>query len=51
MQSSSPLGLAAPARRNNATTAADVSRLMVEHLEHIRTDWHAAALAAEPVGR
>src|SRR6266576_2316415 len=28
MQSSSPLGLAAPARRSNATTAADVSRLL-----------------------
>jgi len=28
MQSSSPPGLAAPARRNNATTAADVSRLL-----------------------
>lgn len=27
-------------------TPAEVSRLLVEHLEHIRTDWHAAHLAA-----
>ena len=32
-------------------TADEVSRLMVEHLEHIRTDWHAAHLTAEPAGR
>lgn len=31
-------------------TAADVSRLMVEHLEHIRTDWHAGVLAAQVTG-
>ena len=31
--------------------AADVSRLMVEHLEHIRTDWHAGVPAAGAAGR
>lgn len=32
-------------------TAADVSRLMVEHLEHIRTDWHAGVPVAATVDR
>jgi DNA-binding GntR family transcriptional regulator len=29
-------------------TADQVSRLMEEHLEHIRTDWHAGASASAP---
>lgn len=32
-------------------SAAEVSRLMVDHLEHIRTDWHAGVPAAQVAGR